>query len=1536
MRAFRLAVFFSLIGLAVVGFAGCRLIGLVDSEAEKWVSSSVDGSANVAVKVVIPSNDRLGARVGGIASSILTSTGANPRVTFRLVLIRPGDPTPTLILTKTVETSDGTVQVNFSGIPAVTCLGEMVIENGTLGGKTDFHGALDLTIGDNILQIVPKGCGDRNDIIAAAIREIWNSPILLEKNLQKLVSLIETSGAKYFSASPTADLYEKVFDSFVTANLAVGEYTRLDLNSLNSTLSASGKYTWTKTIAEVASTPAGASEKTYSFAGVLKQGYGTFAYVAWQSIDGNRFGISKLDLSNGNTDASIVVEGPCGPTALLPSGGILIGGTVGGYPILIDWDGTGTQWVHSGNYAAFSAGWAHSFALGTGNATVSMVEFIDYTQVGSGLLYCVIRDTSLGLPRTFRVDPANGIPSEISTPQRIGIWAVSGIACVTIGWETLPGTFTYTLYWSNVSDLTKTTYAAKVDNAVSPFKHDNLVPGQTYYYLVVPYADNGDEASPSNVIGAVPSATPSMRLYSSAFDDGGTIPAFYAAKTGKSPSLCWAKVPEGAKSLAVTCSDLDTSGATFTHWLIYDIPTTTTELKAGIATLETLSDGVVQGYNDFGDIGYGGPNPPVGSTHRYQFTLFALETAMGGTTGLASQAFANRISGHVLASASITGLYSKPAVVTLTYSGTSVSVDNPMADNGIAITTSGADVTVNSTISDNKIKYILKGTTTDGSFKIYSSNDFDLLLSGIAMTNTDGPAINIQSVKKCEVTLDVGTTNTLADGTSYATNTEDQKGTIFSEGQLEFKGTGTLTINGYGKNAICSDNCIEMSEGNITISSAVKDGIHSKDHFSFSGGTLNVTAASDGIDCENGYIRISGGSITTTSNSDDAGGLKCDGALTVTGGTINVTVGGNQSKGIKSSGNMTLTGGTIKIDTSGSTVLTSSNLGYDPSYCTAVKSGNTLTINGATITITSTGMGGKGISSDQDIIMNDGTVNITTSGPGATYINASGVADAYAASCMNSNGNMSILGGAVTTSSSGNGGKGLSADGTLVFGDAGNSPTVNVTTTGARILISGTDGYSTAVYCEPKAIKSDGAMTINNGDFTISTSQAGGQGLDSDATLTMVGGTLGVTIRGNGTKAIKSTQSMILSGGTISVTAEGNVALENVGVSTYNPSYCTGIKGNTVVTVGGAAITISHSGAGGKGISADGSFSMTGGSATITCSGRGATYANSTGKTDSYNATCITSDGGISILGGTVKATATNSAGKGLSSNGTIVFGDTNNSPTINVITTGAKFLVSGSDYCHPKTIVGDGAITINNGAITLSSTDDAVHSETSITQNAGTINITNSEEGIEAPYITVNSGVTSIVSSDDCFNATKGNGGEANDGSCLYLNGGTVSVNTSAGDGLDSNGNIVMTGGTVIVQGPPKSPEVAFDYNGTFNISGGLLISSGPNSGNMIQATSNTSTQYCLKVTSNLAASALFHIQDAGNNSLVTFKPLRSIYYIVFSSPDLKSGSSYSVYTGGSSTGINTNGLYTGGTYTGGTLKKTFTISSKVTTITY
>jgi hypothetical protein len=164
-----------------------------------------------------------------------------------------------------------------------------------------------------------------------------------------------------------------------------------------------------------------------------------------------------------------------------------------------------------------------------------------------------------------------------------------------------------------------------------------------------------------------------------------------------------------------------------------------------------------------------------------------------------------------------------------------------------------------------------------------------------------------------------------------------------------------------------------------------------------------------------------------------------------------------------------------------------------------------------------------------------------------------------------------------------------------------------------------------------------------------------------------------------------------------------------------------------------------------------------------------------------------------------------------------------------------------------------------------------------------------------------------------------------------LYVNGGYIAVDAT-GDGLDINGPIDMTGGTIIVNGPIASNNGALDYTGAFNITGGFLVAVG--SSGMAQAPSASSTQYSVmyNFASAQAAGTIVHIETNGGEEILTFVPTKAYQSVVLSSPELENGSTYVVYSGGSSTGSVADGLYSGGAYTAGTQVAEFTISSMVT----
>lgn len=295
------------------------------------------------------------------------------------------------------------------------------------------------------------------------------------------------------------------------------------------------------------------------------------------------------------------------------------------------------------------------------------------------------------------------------------------------------------------------------------------------------------------------------------------------------------------------------------------------------------------------------------------------------------------------------------STVTITF-GTSVTISNPLSGSGVTITQSGSDVTITSTVSG--VAYVVAGTTTNGSVKLYSDNKYKLTLNGANITNSDGPAINIQSKKRGFIVLADGTTNTLTDGSTYATatNDEDQKGTLFAEGQIIFSGTGSLTAKGNYKHAIASDDYIRVISGTITVSSATKDAIHTNDAFIMDNGTLSLTSSDDGIQVDEGYIVINNGTINVTAAgkgitaSYDESDATITPYVTINGGTINVTSTGNE--GIESKSILTINNGNITTKTTDD----------------GMNAGKKLYINGGRIYVYSTG---------NDAIDSNGTLTIT-------------------------------------------------------------------------------------------------------------------------------------------------------------------------------------------------------------------------------------------------------------------------------------------------------------------------------------------------------------------------------------------------------------------------------------------------------------------------------------------------------------------------------------------------------------------------------
>ena len=147
-----------------------------------------------------------------------------------------------------------------------------------------------------------------------------------------------------------------------------------------------------------------------------------------------------------------------------------------------------------------------------------------------------------------------------------------------------------------------------------------------------------------------------IELRSSAFNDHAPIPGRYS-KEGEnlSPALEWSGVPEGTAELAVLCEDPDAPGGTFVHWVLSGLDPSLPGLAAG-----ELPPGAVEGRNDYGDIGYGGPRPPIGDpAHRYFFTVHASSEPLDLSPGGTADDFRKALDGRELARGTLVGLYQR-------------------------------------------------------------------------------------------------------------------------------------------------------------------------------------------------------------------------------------------------------------------------------------------------------------------------------------------------------------------------------------------------------------------------------------------------------------------------------------------------------------------------------------------------------------------------------------------------------------------------------------------------------------------------------------------------------------------------------------------------------------------------------------------------------------------------------------------------------------------------------------------------------------
>ena len=408
-----------------------------------------------------------------------------------------------------------------------------------------------------------------------------------------------------------------------------------------------------------------------------------------------------------------------------------------------------------------------------------------------------------------------------------------------------------------------------------------------------------------------------------------------------------------------------------------------------------------------------------------------------------------------------------------------------------------------------EIEYNLSGSSTDGEFYMSGKYKATVNLNGLTLTNAtpvfSGAAINIANGKRIDISVKKDKVNTLTD---CATPSDElaQKACLYVKGHAEFKGKGVLNVIGRYAHAIKSGEYMEMKNCTINVTAAVKDGVSCNQYFLMESGELNISGTQDdGIQCD-----LDGD--TSTGQLDDHED-EDSGNIYILGGTINVSVTAAACKAIKSEGDFFVSDGTFTCSTSGGGVWDTDKLKTKAASCLSAD-GN-MAISGGTLSLTSTGAGGKGISVD-------GTLTI------------SGNADIT----------ISTSGHAVVASSSG---------------------TLSIVTNSHNL-----DNYTTSYKSSPKGIKADGAININGGITRVTTTGAGGEGIESKDEINISGGQVIVNASDDAINAaymkddnkqwVSGTGTMTVTGGYIYARSTGNDGMDSNG-NTY-------IKGGIVFAMG--------------------------------------------------------------------------------------------------------------------------------------------------------------------------------------------------------------------------------------------------------------------------------------------------------------------------------------------------------------------------------